>query len=301
MNLTNFRFDTDPDGIALATWDMPGRSMNVITPEVIDELSRIVETVAGDEAIKGCVIASGKESFSGGADLTVLQGLARPLRDARGREGSRGGDGGLLRGLALLEPALPAARDLRKALRRRDPRRLPRRRLRARPRLPPSRGLRRRDDAGRPAGDQGRPVPGRRRHAARGAPDADRRRPADAPQGRADPPADGPQHGPPARGRAAGGDRGEGQGLHPGRRLRGRALGPEGFPAALEQGPLRPGHADLAGRQRHLPARDGRQLPGRQSHPPGRLRGPAAADGPRAHASSPATSPRSCARRRRRR
>src|SRR5215213_6073824 len=75
MDLANFRFETDADGIALATWDMPGRSMNVITPEVMDDLSRIVETVVGDEATKGCVIASGKESFSGGADLTMLQGL----------------------------------------------------------------------------------------------------------------------------------------------------------------------------------------------------------------------------------
>src|SRR5918995_6480248 len=75
MDLANFRFETDADGIALATWDMPGRSMNVITPEVMDDLSRIVETVVDDEATKGCVIASGKESFSGGADLTVLQGL----------------------------------------------------------------------------------------------------------------------------------------------------------------------------------------------------------------------------------
>ena len=24
MNLTNFRFETDADGIALVTWDMPG-------------------------------------------------------------------------------------------------------------------------------------------------------------------------------------------------------------------------------------------------------------------------------------
>ena len=29
MNLKNFRFETDADGIALVTWDMPGRSMNV--------------------------------------------------------------------------------------------------------------------------------------------------------------------------------------------------------------------------------------------------------------------------------
>jgi 3-hydroxyacyl-CoA dehydrogenase / enoyl-CoA hydratase / 3-hydroxybutyryl-CoA epimerase len=74
-NFTNFRFEVDADGIALATWDMPGRSMNVITPEVMGELERIIETVAGDEAIKGCVITSGKEAFSGGADLTMLQGL----------------------------------------------------------------------------------------------------------------------------------------------------------------------------------------------------------------------------------
>ncbi|MBL0405727.1 enoyl-CoA hydratase/isomerase family protein [Microvirga aerilata] len=74
-NFTNFRLELDADGIALATWDMPGRSMNVITPEVMGELERIIETVAGDEAIKGCVITSGKEAFSGGADLTMLQGL----------------------------------------------------------------------------------------------------------------------------------------------------------------------------------------------------------------------------------
>src|SRR5919205_1873806 len=75
MNLTNFRFETDADGIALATWDMPGRSMNVITTEVMEELAQIVDKVAGDQAIKGCVITSGKDSFSGGADLTMLQGL----------------------------------------------------------------------------------------------------------------------------------------------------------------------------------------------------------------------------------
>jgi len=75
MNLKNFRFETDGDGIAFATWDMPGRSMNVITPQVMEELARIVDHVASDEAIKGCVVTSGKEAFSGGADLTMLQGL----------------------------------------------------------------------------------------------------------------------------------------------------------------------------------------------------------------------------------
>ncbi|MGX1787798.1 3-hydroxyacyl-CoA dehydrogenase NAD-binding domain-containing protein [Bosea sp. NPDC055332] len=75
MNLVNFRFETDADGIATLTWDMPERSMNVITPQVMEELNQVVDKVASDEAIKGCVIVSGKEAFSGGADLTMLQGL----------------------------------------------------------------------------------------------------------------------------------------------------------------------------------------------------------------------------------
>lgn len=75
MNLVNFRFETDADGIATLTWDMPERSMNVITPQVMEELDQVVDKVASDEAIKGCVVTSGKESFSGGADLTMLQGL----------------------------------------------------------------------------------------------------------------------------------------------------------------------------------------------------------------------------------
>ena len=75
MNLTNFRFETDADGIATLTWDMPGRSMNVITPEVMAELNEVIDHVAASEAIKGCVVTSGKEAFSGGADLTMLQGL----------------------------------------------------------------------------------------------------------------------------------------------------------------------------------------------------------------------------------
>jgi 3-hydroxyacyl-CoA dehydrogenase/enoyl-CoA hydratase/3-hydroxybutyryl-CoA epimerase len=73
MNLQNFRFETGADGVALLTWDMPGRSMNVITLDVMNELEQVVDTVASDAAIKGCVIASGKNAFSAGADLAVLQ------------------------------------------------------------------------------------------------------------------------------------------------------------------------------------------------------------------------------------
>lgn len=87
MDLKNFRFETDADGVALATWDMPGRSMNVFTEAVMDELAQIVEAVAGEAGIKGCVITSGKDNFSGGADLTMLQGLGRAYEELRATAG----------------------------------------------------------------------------------------------------------------------------------------------------------------------------------------------------------------------
>jgi 3-hydroxyacyl-CoA dehydrogenase/enoyl-CoA hydratase/3-hydroxybutyryl-CoA epimerase len=73
--MTNFKFETDADGIALVTWDMPDRTMNVITMDTIKELSEIVEKVASDAAIKGAVITSAKDAFCGGADLTMLEGM----------------------------------------------------------------------------------------------------------------------------------------------------------------------------------------------------------------------------------
>ncbi len=76
MTTQNFRFDVDADGVALITWDMPGRSMNVLTPEVIEELNALVDKVAAEAAIKGAVVTSGKEGFSGGADLAMLQGMS---------------------------------------------------------------------------------------------------------------------------------------------------------------------------------------------------------------------------------
>src|SRR3954452_11913971 len=89
MTYVNFTLDTDADGIALVTWNAPGRSMNVIDLKVMEELSAIVEKVAADAAIKGAVITSGKESFCAGADLTMLELFSRSFTDmvhARGEE-----------------------------------------------------------------------------------------------------------------------------------------------------------------------------------------------------------------------
>ncbi|TXN65649.1 3-hydroxyacyl-CoA dehydrogenase NAD-binding domain-containing protein [Methylobacterium sp. WL6] len=87
MNLQNFRFETDADGVALAVWDCPCRSMNVITQAVIDEIEAIVDAVVADPAVKGCVITSGKDNFSGGADLTMLQGLGLEYEKLKREQG----------------------------------------------------------------------------------------------------------------------------------------------------------------------------------------------------------------------
>ena len=71
--MANFSLDVDADGIALITWDMPGKSMNLISMDVIVELDALVEKVTTDAAIKGAVITSGKDAFCGGADLTMLE------------------------------------------------------------------------------------------------------------------------------------------------------------------------------------------------------------------------------------
>jgi len=87
MKLANFRFETDADGVALVTWDMPGRSMNVIDEKVTEELAAIVERVATETAIKGAVLTSGKDAFCGGADLTMLETLSRTFAELQKSQG----------------------------------------------------------------------------------------------------------------------------------------------------------------------------------------------------------------------
>ncbi|MGA8886305.1 MAG: 3-hydroxyacyl-CoA dehydrogenase NAD-binding domain-containing protein [Pseudolabrys sp.] len=73
--MANFKLDVDADGIALITWDMSERSMNVINTGIIEELGTLVDKVAADAAIKGAIVTSGKDAFCGGADLTMLEGM----------------------------------------------------------------------------------------------------------------------------------------------------------------------------------------------------------------------------------
>ena len=76
LALTQFQFKIDDDGIAHLIWDMPGKSMNVFIEKTLDELNKVVDHVAQNDSIKGCLIQSGKpDSFSGGADIDMINQL----------------------------------------------------------------------------------------------------------------------------------------------------------------------------------------------------------------------------------
>ncbi len=87
MSFTHFTLDVDSDGLALVTWNSPGRTMNVLDAAVKDELSAILEQTTADPAVKGVVIASGKDSFCAGADLTVLEDISRTYKELAASQG----------------------------------------------------------------------------------------------------------------------------------------------------------------------------------------------------------------------
>ncbi|WP_075214948.1 3-hydroxyacyl-CoA dehydrogenase NAD-binding domain-containing protein [Mongoliimonas terrestris] len=87
MSDIHFTTDLDGDGILTVTWDSPEKSMNVFTMAVMDELGRIIDRVISDDAVKGAVVTSGKAgSFSGGADLKMLEGLLAAFHGMRARD-----------------------------------------------------------------------------------------------------------------------------------------------------------------------------------------------------------------------
>ncbi len=110
MSYTNFTVETDADGIALVTWDMPGKSMNVFTEEVMNELDAIIDATVADSAVKGVVITSGKSSFSGGADLSMIKSMFTST-SRRSRKSRRRGTETLRSGRPHDRP-VPQARNL---------------------------------------------------------------------------------------------------------------------------------------------------------------------------------------------
>ncbi len=65
-------YNVDSDGIATITWDMPGRSMNVLNEGSIAAFAEAMQKALKDDKVKGVILASGKETFIAGADLEML-------------------------------------------------------------------------------------------------------------------------------------------------------------------------------------------------------------------------------------
>jgi 3-hydroxyacyl-CoA dehydrogenase/enoyl-CoA hydratase/3-hydroxybutyryl-CoA epimerase len=80
------QYAVDGDGIATLTIDLPGTSMNVLNEQMMTELKELVGKVAGDPAVKGAIITSGKPAFLAGADLKMLEKLAMTARTAGAAE-----------------------------------------------------------------------------------------------------------------------------------------------------------------------------------------------------------------------
>ncbi|AUH34064.1 3-hydroxyacyl-CoA dehydrogenase NAD-binding domain-containing protein [Paracoccus tegillarcae] len=73
--MTDFTMKKDADGVAIITWDVPNKSMNVLSMDGATALDGLIDDALADEAVKGIVITSGKKDFAGGMDLNVIAGM----------------------------------------------------------------------------------------------------------------------------------------------------------------------------------------------------------------------------------
>ncbi len=70
--MTDFTYAVDADGVATITWDLPGKSMNVMSQAGFVELDGLIDRALADGAVKGVIITSGKKDFAGGMDLNAI-------------------------------------------------------------------------------------------------------------------------------------------------------------------------------------------------------------------------------------
>ena len=73
--MSDFSYAVDGDGVATITWDVPGKSMNVMSLAGFAELNLLVGMAIDDAAVKGVILTSGKKDFAGGMDLNVIAAM----------------------------------------------------------------------------------------------------------------------------------------------------------------------------------------------------------------------------------
>jgi 3-hydroxyacyl-CoA dehydrogenase/enoyl-CoA hydratase/3-hydroxybutyryl-CoA epimerase len=71
--MTDIRITTDAAGVRTLTWDMPGRSMNVLSASSIAAYEAAIADALADAAVKGVIVTSGKPAFIAGADLSMME------------------------------------------------------------------------------------------------------------------------------------------------------------------------------------------------------------------------------------
>ena len=74
--MTDFTMDKGADGVAVITWDVGGRSMNVLTRAAYALVETLIDDALADPAVKGIVLTSGKDTFAGGMDLNTLASIS---------------------------------------------------------------------------------------------------------------------------------------------------------------------------------------------------------------------------------
>jgi 3-hydroxyacyl-CoA dehydrogenase/enoyl-CoA hydratase/3-hydroxybutyryl-CoA epimerase len=70
--MTDFTYSLDSDGVATIVWDVPNKSMNVLSLDGVAELNGLIDKALSDPTAKGVIITSGKKDFAGGMDLNVI-------------------------------------------------------------------------------------------------------------------------------------------------------------------------------------------------------------------------------------
>ncbi len=105
--MTEFHYAVDADGVAIITWDVPGKSMNVMSFAALGELEAGIDRALADDAVKGVIITSAKADFAGGMDLNVLA----EMRESAGDNPAQGLFDGIMSMHALLRKIERAGMD----------------------------------------------------------------------------------------------------------------------------------------------------------------------------------------------
>jgi 3-hydroxyacyl-CoA dehydrogenase/enoyl-CoA hydratase/3-hydroxybutyryl-CoA epimerase len=73
------------DGLAVLTFDLPDKAVNVFTRGVMEELAAQIAELAGNQEIRCLVLLSGKKrNFIAGADVDEIAGVTDPIEAERG-------------------------------------------------------------------------------------------------------------------------------------------------------------------------------------------------------------------------